>query len=66
MLVFLKICAAASIIILIVGLIKPSWILFFMKHPDRLTVTSLAMVMFMASWTHRSSEDVNQLQLNRQ
>ena len=81
MLLFLKVCAAASVIILIVGLIKPGWILFFMKHPDRLTVTSLAMVMFMASWTgiakltlkpkertaeHRSSEDVNQLQLNRQ
>jgi hypothetical protein len=77
----MKIGAAASLIILIVGLIKPKWVLFLMKHPDRLTVTSLAMVMFMASWTgiakltlkpkervaeHRSSEDANQLQFNRQ
>ena len=81
MLLFLKICAVASVVILIVGLIKPKWILFFMKYPDRLTVTSLAMVLFMASWTgiakltlkpkervaeHRSSEDVNQLKLDRQ
>ena len=80
MLLFLKICAAASVLILIVGLIKPKWILFFMKQPDRLSVTALAMVMFMASWTgiakmtlkpkervaaERPAEDANQLQLTR-
>lgn len=80
MLLFLKIAAVASVLILIVGLIKPKWVLFFMKRPDRLTVMALAMVMFMASWTgiakmtlkpkarvnvERSSDDANALQLTR-
>jgi hypothetical protein len=80
MLVFFQVGAVVSVLILIVGLIRPSWILFFMKQPDRLSVTALAMIMFMASWTgiakitlkpkermsqERSSEDVNRLQLTR-
>jgi hypothetical protein len=80
MLLFLQICAALSVVILVVGLIKPKWILFFMKQPDRLSVTALAMLIFMASWTgiakmtlkpkervaaERSSEDANRLQLER-
>jgi hypothetical protein len=51
MLLALKILVAVSVLILIVGLIKPKWVLFFMKQPDRLTVTALAMVMFMGAWT---------------
>ena len=80
MLLALKTLVAVSVLVLIVGLIKPKWVLFFMKQPDRLTVTALAMVMFMAAWTGiakltlkpRSQmeekpavEDTNQLKLDR-
>ncbi|BBA36670.1 uncharacterized protein sS8_4746 [Methylocaldum marinum] len=51
MLIFLKCLVAVSILIFIVGLIKPKWILFWMKQPDRLTATSLGLLLFMASWT---------------
>lgn len=51
MLITLKIVALLSVLILVVGLIKPKWILFWMKQPDRLTVTALSMLLFMASWT---------------
>jgi ABC-type nickel/cobalt efflux system permease component RcnA len=80
MLLTLKILVAVSVLILIVGLIKPKWVLFFMKQPDRLTVTALAMVMFMGAWTGIAKltlkpksqmeekpavEDSNQLKLDR-
>lgn len=51
LLIALKITVVLSGVILIVGLIRPKWILFWMKRPDRLTVTALAMLLFMASWT---------------
>jgi len=80
MLIFLKVLVAVSVLILIIGLIKPKWVLFWMKRPDRLTVTALAMLLFMASWTgiakltlkpkergamSRSAEESNELQLER-
>lgn len=33
--------------VLIVGLIKPKWILFWQENPSRLMVTGIGMVMFM-------------------
>jgi uncharacterized membrane protein YqjE len=51
MLIALKIMVLLSGLILIVGLIKPKWIVFWMKQPDRLSVTALAILLFMASWT---------------
>jgi len=51
MLIFLKSLVAVSILIFIIGMIKPKWILFWMKHPDRLTASSIALLLFMASWT---------------
>lgn len=51
MLIFLKSLVAVSILIFIIGLIKPKWILFWMKQPDRLTATSVGLLLFMASWT---------------
>ena len=51
MLIFLKSLVGLSILIFVVGLIKPKWILFWMKEPDRLTATSLGLLLFMASWT---------------
>jgi hypothetical protein len=51
MLIFLKSLVGLSIVIFIVGLIKPKWILFWMKEPDRLMATSLGLLLFMVSWT---------------
>ena len=40
---------------MIIGLIKPNWVLFWAKSPDRLTavvtVSAIAMLLFMAGWT---------------
>ena len=80
MLLALKILVAVSVLVLIVGLIKPKWVLFFMKQPDRLTVIMLAMILFMAAWTgiakltlkprermveEPTTEDSNRLNLDR-
>jgi hypothetical protein len=40
-----------SSIVFLIGLIKPKWILFWMKNPDRLWASSVGLLMFMASWT---------------
>ncbi|MDF9391246.1 MULTISPECIES: hypothetical protein [Methylococcus] len=52
----LVVFAAALLLIgVIVSLIKPKWVLFWAKNPDRLTaamaVSTIAMLLFMASWT---------------
>lgn len=47
----LRIVALLAGLVFIVGMIKPKWILFWMKNPDRLTVTMIAMLLFMGSWT---------------
>jgi len=80
MLLFLQILVVLSIVILIIGLIKPKWVFFFMKQPDRLTVTAVAMLLFMTAWTgiakltlkpkeriaaEHAVEDSNRLQLDR-
>ncbi len=49
---FLQIMAVVvSPLILIIGLIKPNWVVFWMKEPDRLWSTSLALFVFMGSFT---------------
>ena len=47
----LKALVVLSIIILIVGLIKPKWVLFWMKEPSRILASSIALIMLMASFT---------------
>jgi hypothetical protein len=47
----LKALVVLSIIILIIGLIKPKWVLFWMKEPSRILVSCIALVMFMAAMT---------------
>lgn len=47
----LKALVVFSIIILIVGLIKPKWVLFWMKEPSRILASSIALIMLMASFT---------------
>lgn len=36
---------------LIFGLIKPKWVLFWMKKPDRIWVLVITLILFMASMT---------------
>jgi hypothetical protein len=36
-----------SAILLIVGMIKPKWILFWMEKPSRMMITGICMIMFM-------------------
>ena len=47
----LKALVVLSILILIIGLIKPKWILFWMKEPNRIIVSGIALLLFMASMT---------------
>lgn len=47
----LKALIVLSIIILILGLIKPKWVLFWMKEPSRILVSCIALLMFMGAMT---------------
>jgi len=47
----LKALVVLSILILIVGLIKPKWILFWMKEPNRIMISGIALLLFMGSMT---------------
>jgi len=47
----LKALVVLSILILIIGLIKPKWILFWMKEPNRIMVSGIALLLFMGSMT---------------
>ena len=40
-----------SPIVFLVGLLKPGWILFWSKQPERLWASTIGVLMFMASWT---------------
>lgn len=80
MLLFMKSLVALSAIILVIGLIKPKWICFWMKEPSRVVVSAIAMFLFMGAWTgiakltlkpkepskveHRSLDERNELELD--
>ncbi len=40
-----------TLLLFIVGMIKPKWILFFLKKPSRFTILIIATVLFMISAT---------------
>jgi hypothetical protein len=44
---------------LIIGLIKPKWVLFWMKEPSRILVSGIALLIFMASMTGYSQLTVH-------
>lgn len=46
-----KVLFFAALIILVIGLIKPKWVLFWMKNPDRLTLSSFVLIMVMVAVT---------------
>ncbi len=47
----LKALVVLSFLILLIGMIKPKWILFWMKEPNRLLVSCIALILFMGSFT---------------
>ena len=53
--VLVGIAGAILVVGLIIGLIKPKWILFWMDHPTRFgvvtLVTAFAILIFMVAWT---------------
>lgn len=42
---------ALSPVVFLIGLVKPRWILFWMKEPDRLYASCVGLIMFMATFT---------------
>jgi hypothetical protein len=48
---FLLILVALSPVVFIIGLVKPKWILFWMKEPDRLWASSVGLFLLMGSFT---------------
>jgi hypothetical protein len=48
---FATVMIGFSVLVLLVGLIKPKWILFWMQEPNRLMVSAVALVMFMVFFT---------------
>lgn len=76
----LKALIVLSVIILVIGLFKPKWVLFWMKEPNRILVSSIALAMFMGSMTawsqftvkpkqkterERTQDELNELNLGR-
>jgi ABC-type nickel/cobalt efflux system permease component RcnA len=47
----LKALVALSLILFILGMIKPKWILFWMNEPSRILVSGIALSLFMVSMT---------------
>ncbi len=75
-----KALVVLSFLILIIGMIKPKWVLFWMKEPNRLLVSCIALVLFMISATaftqltvkprpkserERTNDEINNLNLER-
>lgn len=52
---FTTVMIGFSFLVLLVGLIKPNWVLFWMKEPSRLVASSVALVMFMVFFTWHTS-----------
>lgn len=51
MIKFMLLLVALSPVVFLIGLVKPRWILFWMKEPDRLWASSVGLIMFMATFT---------------
>jgi hypothetical protein len=55
----LLVLVALSPVVFLIGLVKPGWILFWMKEPDRLWASSMGVIMFMATFTAYSEMRVH-------
>jgi hypothetical protein len=62
----LLVLVALSPVVFLIGLVKPGWILFWMKEPDRLWASSMGIIMFMATFTAYSEMRVRHKVANEQ
>lgn len=51
---YVLLLVALSPVVFLIGLVKPNWILFWMKQPDRLIASSVGLLMFMGTFTYYS------------
>lgn len=51
MMAFLMLLVPISLLVFTIGLIKPKWILFWMKEPDRLWASSVGLLIFIVGVT---------------
>ncbi len=51
---FVLLLVALSPVVFLIGLVRPKWILFWMKEPDRLIASSVGLLMFMGTFTYYS------------
>ena len=54
MIKFVLLLVALSPVVFLIGMVKPKWILFWMKEPDRLIASSVGLLMFMGTFTYYS------------
>ncbi|MCX7113553.1 MAG: hypothetical protein NTX45_26340 [Proteobacteria bacterium] len=54
-----KALVVLSILILIIGMIRPKWVFFWMKEPNRILVSGIALIMFMTGVTGYSQFTVH-------
>lgn len=66
MLQLLLVLVALSPVVFLIGLVKPGWILFWMKEPDRLWASSMGVIMFMATFTAYSEMRVQHKAVTQQ
>jgi len=51
MVLFFKSIVILSLLVLLIGLIKPKWICFWMKEPNRIAVSTISILLFMGGMT---------------
>jgi hypothetical protein len=54
MMKFVLLLVALSPVVFLIGLVKPKWLLFWMKEPNRVIASSLGLFMFMGTFTYYS------------
>lgn len=57
---FVLLLVPLSAVVFLIGLVKPKWILFWMKEPDRLWASSVGLLLFMAAVTGFSEMKMKQ------
>jgi hypothetical protein len=74
MIAFVQLLVVLSPVVFLIGLVRPKWILFWMKEPDRLWASSMGLLLFMASVTayselrvrHKAAEQAAEGQKHQQ
>jgi hypothetical protein len=51
MIQFTMILVVLAPVVFLIGLVKPNWVMFWSKKPDRLIASTIGVLLFMAAWT---------------